>query len=1285
MSISIGLVISLINLAICLLVIIVILKKYRPSSKITRHLGLFLTITVIAAMAFTQTAFSYQDNLGTPLDNKIISLYKEASWIATEDPEFVMTEAKKIWAENPDSDAKYLLALSYLKGRLPSMALPLLKEVQQTGSSDYVNKDILTKLINEVEGKENDQVKPIVSESESYIMDLMNDATKPFLDKAGKKLDVEKKDLPTLVKLDCDRINYLLKDPIKNTSQLSDVQELYSETRNNPVSDSVSNALANLAIHEGDNKRAEKILIEVLKQSPDNADAAVLLADLYLNRDVEPDSAIQQLPVYSKAIKDAQVRKREDVLLWIKKIHSSSEDLKNTAQKQFERVSQEEFSLNKQLAYEILKYLQNNTNRPPQIDVLLAKYYFLTGDKVKAGEQVGNLLNHPVNLNPEQLYYIDGLRNLPDDQSHLTTEELLEKNQLTQDLAQSLQPFHSSKPTEVMEENLEERSFSVFLSNQVINLTKTRIHITSLQPQANGEVTVYLQAENLDDLNKRKIKLMDNKTEITDFTVEKLSESKEMQRSIGMIVDKSGSMEGERINVAKMAVEEFIKQINKMEKVELMTFSSDHRIIQGLTDDKASLIASIRGVVAGGGTNIAPAFMAEINSLGQNTGERVIFILSDGEDEKFSDVNVRREIIDKANQEGITIVSIGFASGFVTLRDVSEATGGQYIPATSFETMFKAFDEIRETLNKTYKIAYKLDRMTPGNHLVHMLYDDSLYSSKSYLFSRDDEGLIDYLVQEMSKDVFRIDDATPNQITPSKAGTTTVELRGRGFEQAENLLFDGKKLEFKRKSDSEISFTINNNLRTGVYPVKLLSKTLEEADYSISVTHPGLRQRLNFGWATLYGDFIKQVDDKTIIKGNPSIDEFVFPQSEMVLSQDSELDFKGLRVKVIGTMIHLNNSSFTMSAEDHKTFPLKNKDNNLEFNFDRLGLCFKLGDLTYDAESSDNKPGSLNSEAAFKGFGSIKGLVNKEKLKKLPKILQFAPTADAEGSITYKSGGIDIKGEVEISLDAGLIKTADDCEFKLGMEYNYGENRFVLSGKPPEIKFISQRLKVPGSADMKIIWQNSFIPVGIGVTIKLDKGYPLASTGLTVNKFGGMLDLSSHYTGELALGLGTVADVVKPAIDRLRSIKYIGKYINPEISLLQIDGKLAVKNFVSADWSVNGEVTAAVLGFESLKSDFLISRLELCYGVKFDNVTLKGEGRVSVQFPNPEYGFNHIVLGTKESVSFIDERFANGEITTRLVPNDSRYNLIEFKGKLIGGKEEVYSFGGTNKEMDIII
>ncbi|MBD3341720.1 MAG: VWA domain-containing protein [Candidatus Lokiarchaeota archaeon] len=179
--------------------------------------------------------------------------------------------------------------------------------------------------------------------------------------------------------------------------------------------------------------------------------------------------------------------------------------------------------------------------------------------------------------------------------------------------------------------------------------------------------------------------------------------------SVGIILDKSGSMDGQPLVDAKQAATDFVNKMSTYDKGAIISFSSDVSVDQGFTTDKNALISAIQSIIAGGSTRHYDAIIEAVNQCQTQSGRKAIVTLTDGMDNESTD-NIDA-CIDAAQKAQLPIFTIGLlgAQGVdeAALERIANETGGLYFfPPTSADLAYIYNLIADHILKNQYKITH---------------------------------------------------------------------------------------------------------------------------------------------------------------------------------------------------------------------------------------------------------------------------------------------------------------------------------------------------------------------------------------------------------------------------------------------------------------------------------------------------------------------------------------------------------------------------------------------------
>jgi Ca-activated chloride channel family protein len=174
---------------------------------------------------------------------------------------------------------------------------------------------------------------------------------------------------------------------------------------------------------------------------------------------------------------------------------------------------------------------------------------------------------------------------------------------------------------------------------------------------------------------------------------------------VTVVMDISGSMEGEKISSARASLANFIDLFQDRDRLRVTIFSEEIAEMSPLTalgDKREELKRRVSGIIEGGGTRLYDATLEAYNDLlehGDPDHIRAVVVLTDGADTESSiELNDLLYEIGASGEEGgnaIKIFTIAFGADAEEniLNQISETTGGRQYEATP-TTIREIYSEI---------------------------------------------------------------------------------------------------------------------------------------------------------------------------------------------------------------------------------------------------------------------------------------------------------------------------------------------------------------------------------------------------------------------------------------------------------------------------------------------------------------------------------------------------------------------------------------------------------------
>lgn len=182
--------------------------------------------------------------------------------------------------------------------------------------------------------------------------------------------------------------------------------------------------------------------------------------------------------------------------------------------------------------------------------------------------------------------------------------------------------------------------------------------------------------------------------------------------SMAVVMDVSGSIRRHLAGV-QQAAGQFVSQIRPEDRVMIIEFSDQARMVQNFTSDVGRLKSVIDKSKARGGTALYDAVVMACNHLKRQQGRTAVILLTDGKDEdakgtKPGSRHTFQEAVEAARESGVTVYALGLGKGVAVdvLEDLSRKSGGRaYFPPT-VEDLREVYGLVAQELRSQYTIGY---------------------------------------------------------------------------------------------------------------------------------------------------------------------------------------------------------------------------------------------------------------------------------------------------------------------------------------------------------------------------------------------------------------------------------------------------------------------------------------------------------------------------------------------------------------------------------------------------
>ncbi|HYM15449.1 MAG TPA: VWA domain-containing protein [Dehalococcoidia bacterium] len=203
-------------------------------------------------------------------------------------------------------------------------------------------------------------------------------------------------------------------------------------------------------------------------------------------------------------------------------------------------------------------------------------------------------------------------------------------------------------------------------------------------------------------------------------TAADLAATQNLPLDVLFLMDVSGSMQGAPIARAKEAATAFVNRLAPGDRVAVMAFSDDVRLLQDYTPDRALAITAINGLTAAGNTALYRATdEAARKAASSGASRRVVILLSDGAQDGVPLTITRDQAIQSAAAGATPFFTIGEGTAIdrAYLQALADATKGRYLEAPDPAGLTTLYAGIGQLLSSQYVVTFDATGAHDGSTL----------------------------------------------------------------------------------------------------------------------------------------------------------------------------------------------------------------------------------------------------------------------------------------------------------------------------------------------------------------------------------------------------------------------------------------------------------------------------------------------------------------------------------------------------------------------------------------
>ncbi|HZI80020.1 MAG TPA: VWA domain-containing protein [Vicinamibacterales bacterium] len=175
--------------------------------------------------------------------------------------------------------------------------------------------------------------------------------------------------------------------------------------------------------------------------------------------------------------------------------------------------------------------------------------------------------------------------------------------------------------------------------------------------------------------------------------------------TVALGVDRSLSMAGEPLRLARRAAQSFLRQLRPGDRSMVVAINADAEVVASLDVPRDAQMQSIAALDAWSTTALRDAVVKTLDRLAPESGRQALVVFSDGTD-RYSQVTAA-EMLDRARRGSALVYPIVFGRTAVpALSDAARLTGGRAFVLRDARELDGALGSIARELRHQYLLGY---------------------------------------------------------------------------------------------------------------------------------------------------------------------------------------------------------------------------------------------------------------------------------------------------------------------------------------------------------------------------------------------------------------------------------------------------------------------------------------------------------------------------------------------------------------------------------------------------